>query len=1107
LIIFIGFLEKRDFFSKILYNPGYENKQEISGDYKMNSQNKLFPFWVLLIILWGGLNLQAVVVSTTQELVNAVSNANTGGDKEIVLQNGTYTLNDMLIIEADGVTVRSQSGNRNSVIIQGQGMKGGVSHIFNVEGSNFTVRNMTIGWVANHAIQIHGEDNSSNTLISNLRIVDTNEQMVKISYESSNPNSSENGIMENCLLEYSDGVGPQYYIGGIDGHQCKNWTVRNNVFKNFSSPSEDVAEHAVHFWSDSQDTLVENNLIINCDRGIGFGLGSRGHIRGIIRNNMIYHSSTDYGFADVAIGLENASNARVYNNTIYMENTYPNAIEYRFSGTSGGIIKNNLCNKAIISRDGGSADLSNNITNAQAGWFVNVAAGNLHLASQVSQVVDQGVFISGLTGDYDGDSRPQGSGIDIGADEYVAAGAASITVTSPNGGESWQVGSNHAITWSSTGTVGNVNIEYSTNNGSNWSTITSSTANDGSYWWTIPNTVSSLCLVRISEAADGNPMDTNNNVFSIKAAATSTLTVISPNGNESLVAGTTRTITWTTSGTVGNVKIEYSINNGSSWSLIKSSTANDGSYNWTVPNAPSSQCLIKISEASDGSPSDISDGTFSIYSFGQPKISISRNLFNFGAVGSKVTGAQTLLIDNSGNGTLNWSVSDNKSWLSVSPSSGTNSGVVTITANKSGLSTGSYYGTITISDPIASNSPKKVDVRLRVYNTGSTANPFGDFATPTHGSTVRSSIPVTGWVLDDIEVKSVKIYNGSNYIGDAVFVEGARPDVESAYPDYPKNYQAGWGYMMLTNFLPGGGNGTYTIRAKATDAEGNTVTLGSKTIIVDNANAVKPFGAIDAPTQGGTVSGGNFINWGWVLTPQPNTIPIDGSTINVIVDGVNIGHPAYNNYRADIAGLFPSYNNSNGAVGYFYLDTTVYENGVHTIQWTATDNAGNTDGIGSRYFTIQNKGTQSKVYSAQHNATHIPTSRVRREQARLFRDSIRDIPIDYSEPIRIKKGYNKNIEPREIYPDNNGIIIIEIKELERLEIHFYDPGKQTLNIEHRTLNLSPLPIGSTLDAARGVFYWSPGPGFLGDYEFVFVDISPDRPRRLDVIIKIFPKYR
>ena len=108
--------------------------------------------------------------------------------------------------------------------------------------------------------------------------------------------------------------------------------------------------------------------------------------------------------------------------------------------------------------------------------------------------------------------------------------------------------------------------------------------------------------------------------------------------------------------------------------------------------------------------------------------------------------------------------------------------------------------------------------------------------------------------------------------------------MEQAFPGYPKNYQAGWGYMLLTNFLPNSGNGTFILYAKATDLEGHEVTLGTKTIHCDNANAVKPFGAIDTPPQGGTANGSSFTNLGWVLTPQPNSIPTDGSTINVFVD-------------------------------------------------------------------------------------------------------------------------------------------------------------------------------------------------------------------------------
>lgn len=159
----------------------------------------------------------------------------------------------------------------------------------------------------------------------------------------------------------------------------------------------------------------------------------------------------------------------------------------------------------------------------------------------------------------------------------------------------------------------------------------------------------------------------------------------------------------------------------------------------------------------------------------------------------------------------------------------------------------------------------------------SSEQPFGSFDSPLDGSAAAGSIPVTGWALDDKGIAGVKIYRqeGENlvYIGDAVFVAGARPDVAAAYPGYPDNTKAGWGYIMLTHFLPNGGNGVFTFHAIATDIEGIDVTLGTKTVTIDNANSAKPFGTIDTPSQGGVASGKKYINWGWALTPRPNHIP------------------------------------------------------------------------------------------------------------------------------------------------------------------------------------------------------------------------------------------
>jgi hypothetical protein len=358
----------------------------------------------------------AVVVSNADQLAQAVMDANSGGDNSIFLEDGVYTLSDMLWVDANNLTVRSVSGNREAVVIQGQGMYGPVSHVFNVAGSNFTVSDVTLGEVGNHAIQT--QPSAQAPVIRNVHFINTYEQMVKIAWDANNPDAhTDNGILENCLFEYTAGIGPQWYIGGIDAHRAMNWQVRNNTFRYIRSPADDVAEFAIHFWSNSENTLVENNVIVSCDRGIGFGLGDRGHIGGTIRNNMIYHDASE-GFADVGIALESAWNAHVYNNTIYFDNSYPNAIEYRWGATSGVVIANNLTNRAITSRDGGSGDVFSNVTSASWDWFVDPASGNLRLSYAVGGVVDSGSYIDGLTNDIDGKARPQGGGYDIGASEW-----------------------------------------------------------------------------------------------------------------------------------------------------------------------------------------------------------------------------------------------------------------------------------------------------------------------------------------------------------------------------------------------------------------------------------------------------------------------------------------------------------------------------------------------------------------------------------------------------------------------------------------------------------------------------------------------------------------
>lgn len=104
------------------------------------------------------------------------------------------------------------------------------------------------------------------------------------------------------------------------------------------------------------------------------------------------------------------------------------------------------------------------------------------------------------------------------------------------------------------------------------------------------------------------------------------VTVISPNGGEVWNINETDTIQWHAQDNVGidSIMIEYSTDNGLSWSHIATITPPDSIYPWTVPATPSTQCRVKI-QAYDGSNnigSDISNGTFTIYDPEAPVIQV-----------------------------------------------------------------------------------------------------------------------------------------------------------------------------------------------------------------------------------------------------------------------------------------------------------------------------------------------------------------------------------------------------------------------------------------------------------------------------------------------------
>jgi hypothetical protein len=310
-------------------------------------------------------------------------------------------------------------------------------------------------------------------------------------------------------------------------------------------------------------------------------------------------------------------------------------------------------------------------------------------------------------------------------------------------------------------------------------------------------------------------------------------------------------------------------------------------------------------------------------------------------------GSSTVAISTS----CGWSASSSASWVRVSASSGVGSTTLTLTVD---VNPGPATRTATL---VVGGQP------MTIAQAGSaSAGPFGMVDTPSdNASGITGAIAFSGWALDEVGVTRVAIYRdaiagetaGQVFIGNATIIDGARPDVQSMYASYPNASRAGWGLQVLTNMLPGGGNGTYRFFAYADDVEGRRTLLGTRTITCSNARATLPFGSIDTPGQGATVSG-TVVSFGWALTPKPASIPFDGSTIDVLIDGIAVGHPTYGFARGDIDTAFPGYANTGHAVGYISIDTTKLSNGVHTISWVVRDTLGGTQGIGSRFFTVAN---------------------------------------------------------------------------------------------------------------------------------------------------------
>ncbi len=280
----------------------------------------------------------------------------------------------------------------------------------------------------------------------------------------------------------------------------------------------------------------------------------------------------------------------------------------------------------------------------------------------------------------------------------------------------------------------------------------------------------------------------------------------------------------------------------------------------------------------------------------QPALSVSPGALSFTATqGGANPAAKTFDVANSGGGSLDYTVSESASWLSVSPASGTAPGTVTVTPSIAGLAPGTYTAPVTVAAAGATGSPKTVDVTL-------TVNP----ATPVLAVAPAS---LTFSATQGGANPAAKTFDVTNSGGGSL--------------NYTVSESASWlsaspasgtapGTVTVTPSIAGLAPGTYTapVTVAAAGATGSPKTV-DVTLTVNPATpvlAVAPASLTFNGTQGGTSpaaqtvnvtnSGGGSLNYTasdnqpWLaVTPAGGTAP---GTLSVTTDLTGLAPGTYN---------------------------------------------------------------------------------------------------------------------------------------------------------------------------------------------------------------------
>jgi len=191
-----------------------------------------------------------------------------------------------------------------------------------------------------------------------------------------------------------------------------------------------------------------------------------------------------------------------------------------------------------------------------------------------------------------------------------------VSLKSPKTGDVVAAGSQCEVNWTGTEGTAPVTAEifYSNDSGASWASIAQSQPQSGSYLWTVPDDTTKEARIRVIETDSGsNTTKAESGDFTIQGPLA--VTLIQPNGGESIAGGSTYEIKWdTSSGDNATVSLFYSTDSGTSYSIIVTNISDTGSYVWSVPSIDSTTVRVKavVKDSLNRTAEDVSDADFTI---------------------------------------------------------------------------------------------------------------------------------------------------------------------------------------------------------------------------------------------------------------------------------------------------------------------------------------------------------------------------------------------------------------------------------------------------------------------------------------------------------------